>query len=222
MDAFAKFIRAVFITVFILVIAIAIIIFLWWFFLARPYQTEVLETKYDKKGRLIMQRERGGAFREGWFDRTLLYDSLGNLVGEFGYETNTKYKKIYVYNDKKQLSKLTYYNWDSDIVKDTTNSFKEADSLLRSQEIYQFFDNQAPKESLKIWYLEYPNDTSSFDLIKYNAWGKIIERKEIDFQWENIVFDSLEVEKIISYDRYRIAYDSMLNKKDTLIKRIKK
>lgn len=216
-----KFVITVSYTVFLSFVFVAIIVALILFYFSESYETEVLETKYDNKGRLILKKERGGhGFREGWFVRTLVYDTLGNLVDEFGYETHTKYRKVYLYDKNKNLIKQTYYDWNSDSVQDTTDSFEETDSLIRRQEVYQYYPNRQKSIYLDVYFLNYPQDTSLIYLTEYDSMGKIIIRRDIDYQWENIVRDSLDIEKVVEYDRYRINYDSVLNKRDTLMKHI--
>lgn len=172
----------------------------------------ILHQEFDKEGRLVSEKVEGYDCCEGFYTKTLTYDTLGNIIEVFGNVDGGRMKEVYKYTSS-HLVFSGYYSiyrdsLDTDFDVDLTNI-----DYFTETEYYQ---NEQKKHYKSLDFHNWNNrDTASLTIRKYDSLGNILVHtvfsKERDYSRNE---QTRELEP--TYPQYTIFEDRIKNQIDTI------
>lgn len=198
----------------ILIVFAGVIILIFGFSAFIMYQTrstqEVIEEKYHSNGNLAMQKIKGYDCCEGFFEKTVMYDTEGRKIDVFGNQDGSRIKEIFRYHDSDLIFE-GYYMIDNDSL--TENFEVDNSSLILSLET-EYYPNKRVKSKKQLSFYEKLNkrDTASFEIEKFDSLGQIIVdreyRKDRDYFWdEEKKKDTMIIQTTLIEDKLKKTID---------------
>lgn len=163
----------------LITVIIGLVAFLVFFFLkANKSDETVLDEKYDKQGRLTMQVVEGYDCCEGFYEKTKLFDTLENVVEEFGIQDGLSFKNTYQYkNDRLVFG--GYYSIENDSVYE---NFDKNDPRIDSKVEHHYYVNGQPKINyhLSFYTNQGKGDTTYYSIERTDSLGNKLEDIHLD------------------------------------------
>lgn len=193
-------------------------------FIFITYQTrsseKIIYEQLHKNGNIAIRKVEGYDCCEGFYKKTMIYDSKGRKIETYGNQDGSRFKEIFKYQDSTIVFEGYYVIYNDSL--ENENNFDVANSMLIYLSEKEYYPNKELKSKKHLSYFDELNnrDTASLVIMHYDNKGLITVHTE--FRKERDYIEDEMSGEYTQFMQWTIIEDNIRKSVDTIeIKKIK-
>ena len=194
------------------------------FFTFITYQTrsreKIIDEQFHKNGNIAIRKVEGYDCCEGFYKKTIIYDSNGRKIETYGNQDGSRFKELLKYQDSTVVFEGYYTIYNDSFV--TANNFDVKKSMLSYLSETEYYSNRELKSEKRLSYFDEGDnrDTASLIIIQYDNTGIVTVNTE--FRKDRDYINDEKSDRYTKLIQRTIIEDKINNSVDTIeIKKIK-